>query len=87
MNNIEDYKEQAEHYKQRLDKVEKYHSDQRTQEKINNLSGGKMLMVAFGVLVLYAFFPWREKEYTDVHFGLAIAGFIGGFVMWLKGKD
>lgn len=86
MNNLEHYKEEAKYYKQRFDKIEKYHRDQELEKKRDNLSAGKLLMVIFGILVLYAFFPWKDKEYTDIHFGMAIAGFIGGFIMWLKGK-
>jgi len=73
----------ADYYKKRLENYEQ----QRKEEKQNNVSMGKLLMLAFGILVIYAFFPWREKEYTDVHFGLSVAGFIWGLVMWLNGKD
>ena len=73
----------SDYYKKRLENFER----ERKEEKQNKVSMGKLLMSVFGILVIYAFFPWREKEYTDVHFGLSIAGFIWGFVVWRMGKD
>lgn len=72
----------SEYYKKRLENYER----QRKEEKRNKVTTGKLLMVAFGILVVYGFFPWRETEFTDIHWGLCIAGFIVGLVMWLQGK-
>ncbi|HAT1796323.1 TPA: hypothetical protein JBL19_06325 [Legionella pneumophila] len=83
MNDLEYYKEQAEHYKKKL---ESYVENQK-QEKKNNALMGKILMAIFGFLIAYSFFPWAQIEDTGVHLGLSFSGLIWGFAMWFNGKN
>lgn len=59
----------------------------RESERRDNANLGKILMFLCTVIIVSMVWPGYGTEYSGETCGLAVAGFIWGFVMWLKGKD
>ena len=73
------------------DWTKEWAKNRRESELRDNANAGKVIMLLCGVLIISMAWPghgpWHGVPYSGETLGLAFAGIIWGFVMWIKGRD